>query len=66
MASVPAPRPDEPLPPPGLPREEPVPDTEEEERRVATPGREADPPWLPEPYDPERETVEPEAPVSLP
>lgn len=61
MASVPAPRPDEPLRPPGMPREEPLPDTEKEERRASP-----EPSWIPEPYDPEREGVEPGAPVPTP
>jgi hypothetical protein len=67
MATVPGPQPDRPLPIPGAPAEEPPREYEEEERREAAPQREGtDPSWLPEPYDPEREHVEPEEPAVLP
>lgn len=66
MATVPGPDPDRPLPRPDAPGIEPQEEPSEDDRRIATPEREADPPWLPEPYDPERETIEPEAPVLLP
>jgi hypothetical protein len=62
MASVPGPRPDRPLPTPGVPAERP--EQYEEEDRHASPGEA--PSWEPEPYDPEREYVEPEAPVAVP
>lgn len=61
MASVPGPRPDRPLPTPGVPAE---PEREHEEERRAAP--ETTPSWEPEPFDPEREHVEPEAPVAVP
>jgi hypothetical protein len=66
MASVPGPRPDRPLPTPGVPAE-PERDYQEEDERHASPGRGDDTPdWAPEPYDPEREYVEPSAPVAVP
>ncbi|HSJ14590.1 MAG TPA: hypothetical protein VK939_09245 [Longimicrobiales bacterium] len=40
-----------------------MPDHEEEERRAADPDQ---PAWTPEPYDPERELVEPAAPAAVP
>ena len=63
MATVPGPRPDRPLPTPGVPAE-PERDSEEEETRRAAP----DPaqPWEAEPYDPEREHVEPGEPAMVP
>jgi hypothetical protein len=61
MATVPGPRPDRPLPTPGVPQEPP---REHEEERQASPGE--TPSWEPEPYDPEREKVEPAAPVGVP
>jgi hypothetical protein len=64
MATVPGPRPDRPLPTPGVPAERPVREYEEEERQ-ASPG-EATPSWEPEPYDPEREHIEPETPAAVP
>lgn len=65
MASVPGPRPDRPLPSPGVPAE-PARETEEDDRRSATPDRDDAPPWLPEPYQPGRETVEPHEAVPTP
>lgn len=62
MATVPGPRPDRPLPTPGVPAERPV--EEDEEQRAAP--EEDRPAWEPEPYDPEREYVEPGAPVAVP
>jgi hypothetical protein len=63
MATVPGPRPDRPLPTPGMPAE-PERDYEEEEERRAAP--ESVPSWEPEPYDPEREFVEPAEPAMIP
>lgn len=63
MATVPGPRPDRPLPTPGVPAERPEHDQEEE--RQASPG-ESTPTWEPEPYDPERERVEPAEPAGVP
>jgi hypothetical protein len=65
MASVPGPDPDRPLPTPGAPAQEPPREPDEDDRRVATPDRE-EPAWMPQPYHPERETVEPVAPAALP
>jgi hypothetical protein len=62
MATVPGPRPDRPFPPPGVPAEEPRRESEEE-RRAAP---DDTPSWEPEPYDPQRERVEPAAPVAVP
>ena len=65
MATVPGPRPDRPLPSPGAPESPPY-EREEQDRREASPSREnTDPSWLPEPYSPEREQVEPEQPALL-
>ncbi len=66
MASVPGPDPDRPLPRPGAPAKEPAKEPDEDDRRIATPERQVEPPWMPRPYSPERETVEPEAPAVLP
>ena len=67
MATVPAPGTDRPLPIPGPPAERPLPDREEEdEEQVASPDREDPPAWEPEPYDPDREFVEPDLPVAVP
>ena len=66
MATVPGPRPDRPLPTPGVPAEQPDREYDEEEERQASPEREETPSWAPEPYDPEREYVEPSAPVGVP
>lgn len=65
MASVPGPRPDRPLPTPGVPAERPVREHEEDDQRHASPGEDS-PSWEPEPYDPERERVEPAAPAAVP
>lgn len=63
MASVPGPRPDQPLPRPGAPAVEP--EHEPDEERRASPERR--PAWLPEPYRPGREKrVNPDAPVPVP
>jgi hypothetical protein len=62
MATVPGPRPDRPLPTPGVPAERPA-HEEDEERRAAP---EPTPSWEPEPYDPEREHVEPDLPAAVP
>jgi hypothetical protein len=62
MATVPGPRPDRPFPPPDAPAEERPPE-EEEERRAAP---DTTPSWEPEPFDPDRERVEPETPVAVP
>jgi hypothetical protein len=61
MATVPGPRPDRPLPTPGVPAERP---REDEDQRAAP--EEDRPEWETAPYDPEREYVEPEAPVAVP
>jgi hypothetical protein len=63
MASVPGPNPDRPFPPPGAPAERPDPEHDEEERRAADP---AQPEWVPEPYDPDHERVEPALPAAVP
>lgn len=63
MATVPGPNPDRPLPTPGI-TEEPVREHEDDERH-ASPSEPA-PSWEPEPYDPERELVEPETPAAVP
>jgi hypothetical protein len=63
MATVPGPRPDRPLPTPGVPEERPEREYEEEEQQ-ASPGE--TPSWEPEPYDPEREHVEPGTPAGVP
>lgn len=66
MATVPGPQPDRPLPSPGAPEAPPY-EREEEDRRVASPDRDdSDPSWLPEPYSPDREQVEPEQPAAVP
>jgi hypothetical protein len=62
MATVPGPRPDRPLPPPGVPAERPEREADEERRAAPEPA----PSWEPEPYDPEREQVEPELPAAVP
>ena len=62
MATVPGPRPDRPLPTPGVPAEPPRPE-EDDERRAAPDTR---PDWESEPFDPERERVEPELPAAVP
>ncbi len=61
MATVPGPRPDQPLPTPGQPAERP---TEEpyQEPGWGEPEHGAQPDWLPQPYEPEREEEE----VALP
>lgn len=59
MATVPGPQPDKPLPRPGAPGIEPP---IEEEEPVAEPQPD-EPDWLPKPYDPEREYVEPGVPL---
>ena len=64
MATVPGPRPDRPFPPPGAPAEEPRRDAEQDEERRAAPVE--TPSWEPEPYDPERETVDPALPAAVP
>ena len=64
MATVPGPRPDRPLPP-VAPAIEPEREWDDDDHRAAPPDRER-PDWLPEPYDPERERVEPGAPAPLP
>ena len=62
MATVPGPDPDKPLPKPGQPGAEP--EYEPDEEQLASP---TEPPsWMPEPYDPEREFVEPGLPVGVP
>jgi len=63
MATVPGPKPDRPVPRPGAPAEEPP--YEPEEPEVAEPARRDKPEWLPEPYDPDREVVEPGVPIGL-
>jgi hypothetical protein len=62
MATVPGPRPDRPLPTPGITEE---PNREHEEERQASPAEPAEP-WEAEPYDPERERVEVDAPAAVP
>jgi hypothetical protein len=66
MATVPGPRPDRPLPTPGVPAEVPEREYEEEERHASPDRGERTPEWAPEPYDPEREHIEPTAPVAVP
>jgi hypothetical protein len=66
MATVPGPQPDRPLPTPGAPEEPPYEREREDERVASPPDREADPSWLPEPYSPEREQVEPDLPAGVP
>jgi hypothetical protein len=65
MATVPGPRPDRPLPTPGVPAERPEQEEEQEEEQQASPG-ESTPSWEPQPYDPEREFVEPAEPAGVP
>lgn len=62
MAAVPGPRPDQPLPTPGMPAEPPRPEHDESWRAAPESPRE----WESEPYDPEREQVEPELPAAVP
>lgn len=64
MATVPGPNPDRPLPTPGVPAERP--ETEEDERQVASPDQDDPPAWEPQPYDPEREYAEPDVPAGVP
>jgi hypothetical protein len=66
MATVPGPRPDRPLPTPGHPAEAPPREYEEEERHASPERGEETPSWEPQPYDPERELVEPAAPAGVP
>jgi hypothetical protein len=66
MATVPGPRPDRPLPTPGVPAEVPEREYEEEERHASPDRGDRTPEWAPEPYDPEREHIEPTAPVAVP
>jgi hypothetical protein len=63
MATVPGPDPDKPLPRPDAPGIVPI--YEPEEEQFASPGEDR-PSWLPEPYDPEREFVEPDIPAGVP
>lgn len=63
MATVPGPDPDKPLPRPDAPAVEP--EYEPEEEQFANPDEDR-PEWLPEPYDPDREIVEPELPAGVP
>jgi hypothetical protein len=67
MATVPGPQPDRPLPTPGAPEAPPY-EREEEDRRVASPPdrQDTEPDWMPEPYSPEREQVEPDVPAGVP
>ena len=65
MATVPGPNPDRPLPTPGVPAQQPEREYEEEEERRAAPDHD-EPSWAPEPYDPDREVIEPTAPVAVP
>lgn len=62
MATVPGPDPDKPLPRPGEPAIEP--EYEPDEEQHASPDEQ--PEWMPEPYDPEREFVEPGMPAGVP
>ena len=64
MSTVPAPRPGGPLPRPGAPAER-EPPREQPERREASPTRE-EPDWLPQPYDPQRESEPMREPASVP
>lgn len=68
MATVPGPGHDRPLPRPGAPAEEPMadPGREPDEEREASPAEPDHPAWEPEPWSPEREVVEPGAPVGVP
>jgi hypothetical protein len=69
MATVPGPGTDRPLPIPGAPAERPFPDRGDGDRdtdeQIASPERE-DSPWEAEPYDPEREMIEPDIPAAVP
>ena len=58
MATVPGPRPDEPLPTPGTPAERPTEDQPIEEPQWREPEHGAEPDWLPGPYEPERQEEE--------
>lgn len=63
MATVPGPNPDQPLPRPGAPAEEPPYEPEEEQETIGPERQEPD--WMPEPYDPEREVAEPGIPIGV-
>jgi hypothetical protein len=65
MASVPGPDPDAPLPKPAAPALDPEHENEDDERLVAAPERDV-PEWMPEPYHPDREIVEPSLPLAVP
>ena len=63
MATVPGPRPDQPLPTPGVPAERPTEDSPYEEPGWLEPEHGAEPDWLPRPYEPEREEEEVGLPI---
>jgi len=62
MAAVPGPRPDRPLPTPGIQADPERPEEEVDEDQRASP--DAAPSWQPEPFDPEREYVD--EPLAVP
>jgi hypothetical protein len=43
-----------------------VPEREEEDEQVASPEPDEAPAWEPEPYDPEREYIDPDVPAAVP
>jgi hypothetical protein len=61
MATIPGPGPDQPLPRPGAPAEEPIHTPDEGD--IGDPQHD-DPEWMPKPYDPEREYEEPGVPLA--
>ncbi len=63
MATVPGPRPDQPLPTPGAPAERPIEEEPYEEPGWAEPERGREPGWLPQPYEPDREEEEVGLPI---
>ena len=63
MATVPGPDPDKPVPRPGAPAVEP--EYEPEEEQFGGPA-EDQPGWMSEPYDPDKEYVEPDLPAAVP
>jgi hypothetical protein len=70
MATVPGPSPDGPLPRPAAPAAEPYeePAHDPDEQRRAAPGPDSRPDWgdEPQPWSPERERIETDAPAAVP
>jgi hypothetical protein len=70
MATVPGPNPDQPLPRPDAPAQEPLrePEHDPDEQRRAAPGPDSRPEWSdePVPWNPERERVEQDVPAGVP